>query len=147
MRRRRRKKKRRRKRKKEKEDESAKVDFDGLDVFGVEDYTDLGGGMPLFKDFEVEDWALASLRFELHLLTHAFRKDVDDPERTGIYLEHLWFYYHKYFKKTLNPKFYGKEDFKELMTLVKDTIFFKRPLVIESKHWEDVECLGVFIKL
>merc|ERR1712048_1424425 len=63
------------------------------------------------------------------------------------YLDHLGFYYQRYYKKTLSPKFFGKEDYVDLMKLVKDTIFFKKPLVIESQLWEDIECLGVFVKL
>ena len=40
-----------------------------------------------------EDWTLLSLRYELHLLTHAFPKDSEDPERVAVPLEHLAFYY------------------------------------------------------
>ena len=32
----------------------------------------------------MQDWALLSLRYELHLLVHGFRKDLDDAERTGL---------------------------------------------------------------
>ena len=32
-----------------------------------------------------QDWTMMSLRFELHLLTHAFRRDVNDTARpTGL---------------------------------------------------------------
>merc|ERR1719382_573232 len=91
----------------EEEEDDGKVDFEKLDVFGVEDIMDVGGGEPLFSCFGFEDWSMMSLRFEIHLLTHAFRRDVNDPDRVGIHLEHLQFYYSKYFKKQLNVRFYG----------------------------------------
>ena len=55
----------------------------------------IGNGEPLFADFNWEDWALLTLRYELHLLSHAFKKDVDDPERPGFSDTHLSFYYNK----------------------------------------------------
>ncbi|CAE7774672.1 unnamed protein product [Symbiodinium microadriaticum] len=79
------------------------------DVFEIEDVTDIGTGEPLFFNFGFEDWALLSLRFELHLLAHAFLHDCGDPERSGIYPDHLLFYYNRYYKKGLNPKNYGVE--------------------------------------
>merc|ERR1712137_314795 len=106
----------------EEEPEDAKVDFDGLDVFGVEDVTDVGGGMPLFKDFTFDDWTLMTLRFELHLLTHAFRRDVDDPERLGIHMDHISFYFNKYFNKNIEPRQYGVESFKDVVALVWDAL-------------------------
>merc|ERR1712000_504837 len=86
----------------EEEDTSKAVDFDGVDIFGIEEVSDIGDGSPLFKMFGFEDWAMLGLRFESHLLSHAFTKDADDPDRKGVHLDHLGFYYQKYFKKTLN---------------------------------------------
>ncbi len=48
---------------------------------GVTDILDLGNGMPLFDKFQYEDWTLLSTRYELHLLLHSFKKDLDDPDR------------------------------------------------------------------
>merc|ERR1712113_1101477 len=97
------------------DEEEETVDFDGLDVFEVEDVNNVGGGMPLCKNFSQEDWAMMSLRHELHLLTHAFRKDVNDDERVGIHLDHIAFYYNKYYRKTISPNDYGVESFEELL--------------------------------
>merc|ERR1712137_947109 len=72
----------------EEEVPEVKVDLLGLDVFEVEDVNDVGGGMPLTRDFSPAEWALLHLRYELHLLAHSFRKDVNDPERAGIHLDH-----------------------------------------------------------
>merc|ERR1719195_1432023 len=92
------------------------------DVFGVEEVLDIGGGQPLFFSFSGEDWTMMALRFEIHLLCHAFRREANDPDRQGIHLEHLAFYYHKYYKKTLNVKSFGVEGVKELMEYIRDTV-------------------------
>merc|ERR1740121_1744341 len=85
----------------EEEQDNGKVDFEKLDVFGVEDILDVGAGEPLFMQFAFEDWTMMTLRYEIHLLTHSFKKDVNDPDRIGIHADHLSFYYNKYFKKQL----------------------------------------------
>ncbi|CAK8989743.1 unnamed protein product [Durusdinium trenchii] len=91
--------------------------------------------------FEVEDdWALLSLRFELHLLAHAFLHDCGDPERSGIYPDHLLFYYSRYFKKGLNPKNYGVDNVEELVGLVRDAVVLMcPPKVLESTLAAELE--------
>jgi len=69
------------------------------DVFHAEHASDIGDERPLFARFESEDWILLNLRFEVHLLVHAFKRDCNDPERTGMLPEHLPFYYGKYYKR------------------------------------------------
>jgi len=96
--------------------------LDELDIFSVKDVCDIGGGMPIFAKFEFEDWALLSLRFELWLLVHAFKRDAGDPERVGIHETHLSFYYNKYYRKSFNVKHYGVNTTNDLVELVKDTI-------------------------
>jgi hypothetical protein len=128
-------------------DEEELVDFDNLDVFGVEDVCDLGGGMPLFKDFLPEDWTMTSLRFEIYLLVHAFKRDCGDPERTGIHLDHVCFYYNKYFKKTLSIKAFAVDSIDALLALVADTLFVTPQRVIETFIPDELESLGVFAKI
>eukprot|EP00419_Tripos_fusus_P022968 CAMPEP_0172718730 /NCGR_PEP_ID=MMETSP1074-20121228/75096_1 /TAXON_ID=2916 /ORGANISM="Ceratium fusus, Strain PA161109" /LENGTH=937 /DNA_ID=CAMNT_0013543999 /DNA_START=51 /DNA_END=2861 /DNA_ORIENTATION=- len=129
------------------QDEPA-VDFENLDVFGVENILDIGGSEPLFSAFGFEDWQMMSLRFELHLLAHAFRRDVNDPDRLGIPLEHLPFYYNKYFKKALNTKFYGVENPRELLEYVRDTVMaIGNNQVVEAQLPDDMESLGIFVML
>jgi len=124
------------------------VDFEKLDVFGVENILDIGGGQPLFSAFAFEDWTMMSLRVEFHLLAHSFRKDVNDPDRPGMILEHLPFYYNKYFKKALNCKLYGFEAVKELFDYVRDTVCATGSnQVIEAMLPDDLESMGIFVML
>merc|ERR1719148_159620 len=112
------------------------MDREDVDIFGVEDVCDLKDGVngPLFSNFAFEDWALLSLRFELHLLVHSFRHDANDAERMGIHPEHLPFYYNKYYKKGLNPKNYGVESVDDLIDMIKDTVLVgARTKVVESQ--------------
>lgn len=124
------------------------VDFDRLDVFGVEDILDIGGGQPIFSAFALEDWTMLGLRFETHLLAHAFRRDVNDPDRAGIHAEHFAFYYNKYYKKTLTTKMYGVDTIKELLDYIKDTVIISgKNQVVQPLLPDDMESLGVFAML
>jgi len=127
----------------EEEEEPAKID----DVFAVDDLLDVGGGKPLFFEFLNEDWTMLSLRFELHLLAHAFKRDCCDDERPGIFLDHLPFYYQRYYKKQLVCKEFGVESLNELVALVQDTMFVAAKSVLESQVMEDLETPDVFCKL
>eukprot|EP00931_Biecheleriopsis_adriatica_P072150 TRINITY_DN461_c0_g1_i1.p1 TRINITY_DN461_c0_g1~~TRINITY_DN461_c0_g1_i1.p1 ORF type:complete len:622 (-),score=217.12 TRINITY_DN461_c0_g1_i1:112-1824(-) len=132
--------------------EEPKVDPETIDVFGVEDINDVGGGQPLYLAFQHEDWTMLALRFELYLIAHAFRKDANDPDRMSIPVEHLSFYYNKYYKKALNPKAFGCETFEETIKLVRDTVVtspsgHKGLKVIEAQIPEELESNNVFILL
>merc|ERR1719145_247888 len=103
------------------------IDIEELDVFAVEDVTDIGNGEPLFANFEYEDWMLLSVRYEIHLLLHSFKKDLDDADRPSFTEKDLGFYYNKYFKKSFSFKSYNVEKIGDLADLIKDT------LVVNSK--------------
>jgi len=125
-------------------DDKAEVD----DIMEVRDVCDVGKGEPLFSRFEFEDWALMSLRLELHLLVHAFRKDVSDPERIGIHEMHLPFYYSKYFRKSFDLKNYGVETNPTLVEMIKDTVVVNPTnMVLEPKLSADLEGFDTFAKL
>lgn len=62
------------------------------------------------------------LRYELHLLTSIFKKDVADFERPGIPVDHVSYYYQKFFNKPLGLKNYEKDTFAGLVSLVADTV-------------------------
>eukprot|EP00441_Pelagodinium_beii_P040988 CAMPEP_0197629616 /NCGR_PEP_ID=MMETSP1338-20131121/7393_1 /TAXON_ID=43686 ORGANISM="Pelagodinium beii, Strain RCC1491" /NCGR_SAMPLE_ID=MMETSP1338 /ASSEMBLY_ACC=CAM_ASM_000754 /LENGTH=900 /DNA_ID=CAMNT_0043200683 /DNA_START=25 /DNA_END=2727 /DNA_ORIENTATION=+ len=133
-----------------KQEATPKADFDHLDVFGVEDINDIGGGEPLYSAFQHEDWQMLSLRFELHLLSHSFRKDANDPDRSHVPFEHVAFYYNKYYRKPLNFKTFGVETFEELLELIRDSVVgvtIKGLKVIESQLQEELESLNIFAML
>lgn len=90
---------------------------------------------------------MMALRFELHLLAQAFRKDVDDAERPGMHIEHLGFYYEKYYKKKLTLKDYGVEDLKKLLGMVDDTVYLSPKDLIGNMIGEDMENPQVFVKV
>ncbi|CAE7558921.1 Hnrnpu [Symbiodinium sp. CCMP2456] len=132
--------------------QAVQVDFESLDVFGVEDVMDVGGGEPLFAAFTFEDWTLMSLRYELHLMAHAFRRDSHDPGRVAVPVEHLAFYYQKYYKKALNIKFFGvdssEESLRELVGLVSDTVLIMgKSKVLEPQLPDDLESTNLFVML
>eukprot|EP00931_Biecheleriopsis_adriatica_P064435 TRINITY_DN39212_c0_g1_i1.p1 TRINITY_DN39212_c0_g1~~TRINITY_DN39212_c0_g1_i1.p1 ORF type:complete len:900 (+),score=229.97 TRINITY_DN39212_c0_g1_i1:49-2700(+) len=127
----------------------SRAEFAQIDVFGVEDIMDIGGGEPLFSAFNQEDWTMLGLRFELYLMSHAFRKDSKDPDRITVPVDHMTFYYNKYFKKAFNSKTYGCETNEEVFELVRDTVTVtQRGLrAIEALMPEELECNNVFIML
>lgn len=105
------------------DEEAAAQDDDAageVDPFAVQDICDVGDGLPLFKDFAFEDWALLQLRYELYILQEAFRKDVDDPDIEGIQERHLPFYYGKYFRKQLVGRVWGTNTIAEVVALAKE---------------------------
>jgi len=123
------------------------INMEDLDVFTVEDVCDVGTGEPLFADFVYEDWTLLSARFEFHLLLHAFRKDLNDPDRPSFKEEHSIFYYNKYFNKPFDLKHYGIGELKGFVDLIRDTISINdETSFLETAHKEDTE-LAYFVKL
>eukprot|EP00747_Dinoflagellata_sp_TGD_P125787 gnl/TRDRNA2_/TRDRNA2_174209_c2_seq3.p1 gnl/TRDRNA2_/TRDRNA2_174209_c2~~gnl/TRDRNA2_/TRDRNA2_174209_c2_seq3.p1 ORF type:complete len:312 (+),score=116.04 gnl/TRDRNA2_/TRDRNA2_174209_c2_seq3:219-1154(+) len=131
----------------EDEAEPEKADFEALDVFGVEDVLDVGTGEPLCTHFSADDWGLCTLRFELYLLAHAFKKDADDPDRIGIHIDHLPYYYQKYYKKTLSAKSIGLESFKDISNILGDIVYIGEKEVLQSGLPEELESYAVFLKL
>jgi len=129
-------------------EEEAEASFKTLDIFGAEDVLDVGGGLPLCKEFQPEDWTLMGLLFELNLLIHAFVHDVNDPERPGIHLNHLAFYYKKYFSKELRPKDFGVESLQQVVELVGDKILYlDEKEVLGTQLDGEFESYNVFPKL
>jgi len=102
----------------------AEINAEDLDVLNIpdNDVIDIGNGEPLFANFVYEDWTLLSLRFEFHLMLHAFKKDLNDSDRPSFSETHAAFYYNKYFKKTLSLKTFNLENFAGLIELLQDTI-------------------------
>jgi len=129
------------------EEEEPMVDLDDIEVFGVDDVKDVGGGMPLYAEFGNDDWTLMTLAFELHLLGHSFKKDVNDEDRTGMHVDHVDFYYQKYFKKPFIPMVFGKETVKDVIELVKDVVYIDDKSVLVNRLQGEMESYQVFIKI
>lgn len=122
------------------------VNAEDIDIWAdVKDIMDIGSGEPLFFSFTYEDWTLLSVRFELHLLAHAFKKDVNDPERPSFVENHLAFYYNKYFKKAFNVKMFGVNDNAGLVDFIKDTIKIDAKSMLEAVVADDTP-LETFVK-
>merc|ERR1712129_480071 len=106
----------------EEEAEPMEIDADDIDVFAVEDITDIGNGEPLFANFAYEDWTLLSYRLELHLMLHAWKKDVNDPDRPSFKENHMPFYYSKYFKKQFVLANLNVEKLEDFIDYIKDSV-------------------------
>eukprot|EP00931_Biecheleriopsis_adriatica_P085223 TRINITY_DN5953_c0_g1_i1.p1 TRINITY_DN5953_c0_g1~~TRINITY_DN5953_c0_g1_i1.p1 ORF type:complete len:943 (-),score=265.24 TRINITY_DN5953_c0_g1_i1:43-2871(-) len=130
------------------EDIEPKADLEELDVFGIEDVSDIGNGDPLYAFFGFEDWTLLSLRYELHLLAHAFRRDADASGSAAVPVDNMSFYYQTYFKKALTLKFYSVESAEELLDLVNDTMLLTgKSRVLEPQLPDDLSSTDIFVML
>lgn len=121
-----------------------------VDMASVEDIHDVDGeGTPLYVNFKFEDWLLLSVRYELHLLAHAYIEDADDPDRSGILEAQLPFYYHLYFGAQLDPM--GRLGVASAADVVR---IQKEPVVLEAgeyglllrSSWEKETPLEAFVK-
>mmetsp|Transcript_107201 Transcript_107201/g.169256 ORF Transcript_107201/g.169256 Transcript_107201/m.169256 type:complete len:972 (+) Transcript_107201:60-2975(+) len=131
------------------EEKEAKPDItaEDVEVDTVEDVTDIGTGEPLFANFVYEDWTLVAMRYELHLLIHAFRKDLNDPDRPSFQETHLPYYYEKYYGKSFVLKNFGVEKMEDFLEMIEDSIVLAEgSSMLESKLAEDM-ALTQFIKL
>lgn len=107
------------------EEERAKdleIDIEDVEPLEVEDVNDVGTGEPLFANFVFEDWVLLSARFELHLLLHSFRQDLNDPDRPSFTEQNLAFYFNIYHKKAFSLKSFAADKLQDLLKLIGDTI-------------------------
>lgn len=132
----------------EADEDDGRVDWATIDPFGVDNILDVGGGEPLFQQFAFEDWTMMSLRFELYLLANAFRRDVKDPDRIGMHVDHLPFYYQKYYKKALSFKYFGADSVPELLQMVRECVVISRKSkVVEPMIPDDLDSMGLFVMI
>ena len=100
---------------------NAMTDGPVYDVWSVEDVN--GGadtaGVPLYAQFQIEDWTLINIRYELHLLLHVFKNDTG---RLGIHKSLIEHYYSLYYGRSLYCPQYGAKDVDSLLSLVADTV-------------------------
>merc|ERR1712023_44843 len=87
-----------------------------------------------------------TLRLELHLMTVSFKKDCNDPDRVGVPLDHVSFYFYKYFSKVFCPQVFGVTDPKDLYAIIKDTVTPQDGILV-SQLEEATESFDIFVKL
>eukprot|EP00929_Paragymnodinium_shiwhaense_P082362 TRINITY_DN4338_c0_g2_i3.p1 TRINITY_DN4338_c0_g2~~TRINITY_DN4338_c0_g2_i3.p1 ORF type:complete len:813 (-),score=308.61 TRINITY_DN4338_c0_g2_i3:331-2769(-) len=123
------------------------VNMDDLEPMTVEDITDVGSGEPLFSSFGPEDWALLNTMFELHLLAHAFKKDLDDPDRPSFPTQHLGFYYQKYFNRTFEPGTFGFKTASSLIEIIKAVLSENAETTLVKAELAEDTPVETFVKL
>merc|ERR1712023_504778 len=74
---------------------------------------------------------------QMHLMVHAFKKDVNDPERTGFHESHVGFYYNKYYKQSWTPAAYGCKSFDKVVDLIKEGLTLNSTHMLEAVLSED----------
>jgi len=88
----------------------------------------------VMDEFSDEDWMLAQLRVEMHLMLHAFRKDVNDEERSAFPAIHFGHYYHVYTGKDFNVvlKMFNAGDLENLTKLVPEVCKHTKDIMIDQ---------------
>lgn len=94
-----------------------------MDLSEVKNVHDADGkGTPMYAKFKYEDWLLLSWRYELHLLSHAFIRDVNDPDRQGIPEDHIAHYFQVYYKMLCQPKKLNANSIEEALKILKEPV-------------------------
>ncbi|KAF4695662.1 hypothetical protein FOZ60_003675 [Perkinsus olseni] len=122
-----------------------------VDVWVPEDVCDIDAKKtPLFAKFQLVDWQLMNLRYELHLLCHAFERDAtsQDADLKGIHKSLLQHYYQTYVMRgVLVPSLYGAHSLDQILdTLLVDTIMIDKDGVLKAVHDIDAP-LSTFVRL
>jgi hypothetical protein len=108
-----------------KEEEPAEDDEmdEEVDVWTTENIHDVNGKR-LYKEFDNDDWTLATFRFELLNMLLSFKTDVTskDADRVGIVKNLINQYYKAYYSKDLSPKGVGQENVDGVIAYFKDVI-------------------------
>ena len=116
------------------------------DVWSVEDVN--GGvdtaGVPLYAQFQIEDWTLINIRYELHLLLHVFKKDAG---RSGIHKSLIDYYYSVYYGKSIYCPQYGAKDIDALLALVADTVTINSVTQCVEPSLDLSVSMGTFVRL
>lgn len=102
------------------------VDTDANDVVDLSEVKDVhdadGKGTPLYANFKYEDWLLLAWRYELHLLSHAFIRDVNDPDRQGIPEIHVPHYFQVYYKMPCQPRKLNANSVEEALKVLREPV-------------------------
>ncbi|KAF4673212.1 hypothetical protein FOL47_010832 [Perkinsus chesapeaki] len=125
--------------------------FAEVDVWAPENVCDVDGKKtPLFSKFQLVDWQLMNLRYELHLLCHAFERDAtsQDADLKGIHKTLLQHYYQTYVMRgVLVPSLYGAHSLEQILdSLLVDSIMVDQNGVLKAVHDIDAP-LSTFVRL
>jgi len=85
------------------------IDVADLDAYAVKDVVGSDIAEPLFDRFVYEDWALLSMRLQLHLSIHSLEKDLNDLDRPSFREGHPGFFCLKRFQKPWVLKVVGSD--------------------------------------
>ena len=123
-------------------------DDDAVDLWQVDDVSNVEStGRPLYAKWESEDWAMMNIRWELHLLLHAFIHDLGDAKRSAMYVPHLTRYYSKYYARPISPGDYGCSNMTELLAMIGDTVIYNATTEMASCEHDVDTTHSTFVKL
>lgn len=117
------------------------------DTFAVEDINDVNNhGMPLYSKFSQEDWTLAALRYEIHIMLSAFQKEVEETKRPGIHKNLFVEYFRLYGRRDFYSENYGAANLDVFCEMMKDTFVINDDGLMMPEH--DPETVpSIFIRL
>eukprot|EP00930_Biecheleria_cincta_P057166 TRINITY_DN43139_c0_g1_i1.p1 TRINITY_DN43139_c0_g1~~TRINITY_DN43139_c0_g1_i1.p1 ORF type:complete len:625 (-),score=101.72 TRINITY_DN43139_c0_g1_i1:283-2157(-) len=93
-----------------------------IQALEVDDIDDVEG-VPLYIFFKKEDWVLLEIKYQLHLIVHAFALRPREPdEYPGIPLSLLQPSFKQIFRKPLEPERFGLHGLDKLISLASDTV-------------------------
>jgi len=116
---------------------------DEAQIFEATNICDIGDAKPLASNFGFEHWTMLALRFELHLLVHAFKRD----SKSGTLVQdQVAFYYNKYYSKMLTPSNYGLQRIDDVLNLIDNTVVTV-DRVVESQLTDELHSNDIFLRL
>ena len=94
-----------------------------VDVWTTENIHDVKGKR-LYKEFDEDDWILATFRLEMLNMLVSFKTDVTskDADRVGIAKSLLNQYYKAYYSRDLAPRSVGQDTVEGVLTYFKDVV-------------------------
>merc|ERR1711957_638696 len=116
-------------------------EFDDKDFADCADVNDCGDGIPVYAKFQHEDWVLLNWKYELHLLAHGFKHDVEDPERPGLPEDHIAHYYKLYLGQQYNSQALGQKNLEGVVELLEGVVKLSgdSQKILEPVLGEDLE--------
>merc|ERR1719498_1708570 len=85
------------------------------------------------------------LRFKFCWLVLSFKADTKDDDRLGVPVDHVNFYFQRYYSKPLQLKDYGVKELDEIYVLIKDAVKVEDG-VLTSQLADDLDC-DIFVKM